>query len=77
MAVWSCSSWWWPASCWSAAAVAHPANPEARGIADLAEEVKSQLLETRIYAKVREKFAKSRPVSQNELEKYFNEHKQI
>jgi len=45
--------------------------------ADLTEEVKSQLLETRIFAKVREKFAKSRPVSQSELEKYFNEHKQI
>jgi hypothetical protein len=50
---------------------------EARGIADLTEEVKSQLLETRIYTKVREKFAKSRPVSQSEMEKYFNEHKQI
>jgi parvulin-like peptidyl-prolyl isomerase len=50
---------------------------EARGTADLAEEVKSELLETRIYTKVREKFAKSRPVSQSELEKYFNEHKQI
>jgi hypothetical protein len=50
---------------------------EARGTADLAEEVKSELLETRIFTKVREKFAKSRPVSQSELEKYFNEHKQI
>jgi peptidyl-prolyl cis-trans isomerase C len=50
---------------------------EARDTADLTEEVKSQLLETRIFTKVREKFAKSRPVSQSELEKYFNEHKQI
>jgi PPIC-type PPIASE domain len=50
---------------------------EARGTADLTDEVKSQLLETRIYAKVREKFAKSRPVSQSEMEKFFNEHKPI
>jgi len=43
--------------------------------ADLREMVTSQVLETQIQAKLREKFAK--PLSQSELEKYFNAHKQL
>lgn len=45
--------------------------------ADLAEMVKSEVLETQINAKVREKFAKPGSLSQEKLEKYFNEHKQL
>ncbi|MGH2833915.1 MAG: peptidyl-prolyl cis-trans isomerase, partial [Solirubrobacteraceae bacterium] len=44
--------------------------------ADLAEMVKSEVLETQITAKVREKFAKPGSLSQEKLENYFNEHKQ-
>jgi hypothetical protein len=44
--------------------------------ADLKEIVKSELLEPKIYTKIREKFAKPGSVSQSKLEKYFSEHKQ-
>jgi hypothetical protein len=47
------------------------------GKADLTEMVKSQVLETQINTKVREKFAKPGSLSQEKLEKYFNEHKQL
>jgi hypothetical protein len=45
--------------------------------ADLKEMVSSQLLESQIDAKTREKFRKTGSISQGEMEKYFNEHKQI
>jgi hypothetical protein len=45
--------------------------------ADLKEMVTSQLLESQIDAKTREKFTKTGSISQGEMEKYFNEHKQI
>jgi PPIC-type PPIASE domain len=47
----------------------------AYSAADLKEMVTSEVLETQIQSKLREKFAK--PISQSGLEKYFNEHKQL
>jgi parvulin-like peptidyl-prolyl isomerase len=44
--------------------------------ADIREMVKSQLLETQINTKIREKFTKTGSISQGQMEKYFNEHKQ-
>jgi hypothetical protein len=44
---------------------------------DLREMITDGLLEEKISAKVREKFVKAGSVSQEKLEKYFNEHKQL
>jgi hypothetical protein len=43
----------------------------------LMEMVKSEVLETHINTKIREKFTKLGAVSEEKLEKYFNEHKQV
>jgi hypothetical protein len=42
----------------------------------LMEMVKSEVLETQINTKIREKFTKTGSISQGQMEKYFNEHKQ-
>jgi PPIC-type PPIASE domain len=44
--------------------------------AELMEVVKNQLLQSKVFTKIREKFVKPGSVSQEKLEKYFNEHKQ-
>jgi hypothetical protein len=51
------------------------AQVPAYSAADLKEMVTSEVLETQIQAKLRTKFAK--PISQSELEKYFNAHKRL
>jgi hypothetical protein len=44
--------------------------------AELIEVVKNQLLQSKVFMKIREKFVKPGSVSQEKLEKYFSEHKQ-